>query len=133
MLPHTSTTFKIKNCYRNEPRFKDAYSRNNLTKNLPNTMKDGGYIVNCDDYKLTGTHWIDFYIINNYVRNFDSFGVEHIPEEIMRFISSKTIVTNIIIYRPITRQCVETFILDLCYVQWQKSDKFYESILTPQF
>ena len=35
------------------------------------------------------------YINNNTVTYFDSFGVEHIPKEIMKFIDRKNIITNI--------------------------------------
>ena len=35
------------------------------------------------------------YVQNNYVTYFDSFGVEHIPEEIKRFIGNKNIKTII--------------------------------------
>ena len=41
-----------------------------------------------------GTHWIDLYALSN-VTYFDSFGVEHIPKEIKKFIDNSTIVTNI--------------------------------------
>ena len=36
-----------------------------------------------------------FYVKNNIVTYFDSFGVEHIPKEIKSFINSKNIKTNI--------------------------------------
>ena len=35
------------------------------------------------------------YVNDNSVTYFDSFGVEHIPKEIMKFIKSKNIKTNI--------------------------------------
>ena len=35
------------------------------------------------------------YVYNKTVTYFDSFGVEHIPKEIMKFIARKKIVTNI--------------------------------------
>ena len=41
------------NYYQNEPKFNSVYSRNNLPK-----IKDGAYVVNCDEYKSIGTHWI---------------------------------------------------------------------------
>ena len=36
-----------------------------------------------------GTHWIALYVQNNDVAHFDSFGVEHTPEEIKTFIGNK--------------------------------------------
>lgn len=41
------------------------------------------------------THWIDFYIHDNYTVCFESFGVQHIPNEIRQFIDSKNTETNI--------------------------------------
>ena len=67
----------FKNYYQNEPKFNDVYSRNNLSK-----IKDGAYVINFDEYKSIGTHWIALYMIGNSVTCFDSFGDEHIPKEI---------------------------------------------------
>ena len=36
-----------------------------------------------------------FYVTANNIVNFDSFGVEHIPKEIKRFIGNRNIITNI--------------------------------------
>ena len=52
------------------------------------------YIVNLDECKSIGTHWIALYINGNSVTYFDSFGFELIPEEVMRFIGNNNIVTN---------------------------------------
>ena len=41
------------------------------------------------------THWITLYVKNNEVIYFDSFGFEHVPKEIKRFIGHKNIKTNI--------------------------------------
>ena len=41
-----------------------------------------------------GTHWIAFFVLNLEVTYSDSFGVEHVPEEIKKFIGHKTIKTN---------------------------------------
>ena len=40
------------------------------------------YIINLDEYFDIGTHWIAFYVENNHVNHFVSFGIEHIPKEI---------------------------------------------------
>ena len=77
--------------YENESRFNGVYSRDNL----PNKIKDRAYVINLDEYSDIGTHWIALYVKNNDITYFDSFGVEHIPEEIMKFIGNKNIKTNI--------------------------------------
>ena len=68
--------------YENESRFNGVYSRDNL----PNKIKDGAYVINLDEYSDIGTHWIALYVKSNDITNFDIFGVEHIPKEIIKFI-----------------------------------------------
>ena len=52
-------------------------------------IKDGAYVINLDEHKDTGTHWIALFCKKNEIVYFDSFGVEHIPEEIKKFIGNK--------------------------------------------
>ena len=86
LLPfHPLTNIEISECYKNEPRFNGVYSRNNL----PNKIKKGVYVINLDEYKNTGTHWVSLFVKTNEVIYFDSFGIEHIPKEINKFIRSK--------------------------------------------
>ena len=61
------------------------YSRNNL----PNKIKKGAYVINLDEYENTGTYWVSLFVKPIYTVYFDSFGVEHIPKEINKFIRSK--------------------------------------------
>ena len=89
--PHPLTNFEIKKYYENQPRFNGVFSRDNL----PKTIKNRTYIINIDEYVDVGTHWIALYAKNNEVIYFDSFGVDHVPKEIKRFIGHKDIKTNI--------------------------------------
>ena len=91
MPPHPLTNFKIIKYYENESRFNGVYSRDNL----PNKIKDGAYVINLDEYSDIGTHWIALYVKNNNITYFDSFGVEHIPKKIIKFIGRKNVITNI--------------------------------------
>ena len=91
MLPHPSTNFEIQKYYENEPRFNGVFSRDNL----PNKIKDGAYVINLDEHKDTGTHWIALFCNRNEIVYFDSFGVEHVPEEIKEFVGNKNIIANI--------------------------------------
>ena len=77
MLPHPLTTFEIQKYYQNKPKFNGVCSRNNLPK-----IKDGAYVINLDEYKSIGTHWIAFYVNGIFLIYFNSFGVEHVPKEI---------------------------------------------------
>ena len=102
LLPfHPLTNIEISEYYANEPRFNGAYSRNNL----PKTIKKGAYVINLDEYENMGTHWVSLFVKTNKNIYFDSFGIEHIPNEINKFIGNeqissakarnKNIITNI--------------------------------------
>ena len=58
-------------------------------------MKDAAYLVNLDEYKSIGTHWIAlFEYYSNNATYFHSFDVGHIRKEIKKSIGNKDI-TNI--------------------------------------
>ena len=86
LLPfHPLTNIEISEYYKNEPRFNGLYSRNNL----PNKIK-GAYVINLDEYENTGTHWIALFVKPKCTVYFDTFGIEHIPKEINKFINNDT-------------------------------------------
>ena len=58
MPPHPLTNFEIMNYFKNEPRFNGVFSRNNL----PKTIKKGAYVINIDEYKNIGTHWVVLFL-----------------------------------------------------------------------
>ena len=45
-------------------------------------IRNGAYVINLDEYKPIGTHWIGLFVNGDNVTYFDSFGIEHIPKEI---------------------------------------------------
>ena len=82
--------------YQNKPRFNGAafngvYSRDTLS----NKIKDGADIANLDEYNDIGSHWVALYVNNKTATHFDSFGVEHIPKNVKKFINDKIIIANI--------------------------------------
>ena len=83
MSSHPLTNFEIQKFYQNEPKFNGVYSRNNL----PN-IKDGAHVINLNEFKSIGSHWIALYVNGNTrkpfynILYFNSFGVEHVPKEI---------------------------------------------------
>ena len=104
--PHPLTNFEIQEYYQNEPRFNGVFSGDNPPNNnnnnnnirpkeLGSAVKNGAYVINLDEYHDIGTHWVALYVNNKTITYFDSFGVEHIPKEIMKFIFRKKIITNI--------------------------------------
>ena len=77
MPPHPLTNFEIQKYYKNEPR-----------------AKYGPYVTNLDEYADVGTHWIALFCNKSEIVYFNSFGVEHVPEEIKEFIENKKIKAN---------------------------------------
>ena len=75
--------------YENKSRFNGVYSRDNLSK-----IKDGANVINLDEYSDIGTHWVVLWVSKNNVTYFDSFGVEHIPKEIIKFTENRNIKTK---------------------------------------
>ena len=97
MPPNPLTNFKIQKYCQNEPRFIGVYSRDNLPACSSADKKDGTYIINLDEYSDIATRWVAFYVgsaspkdMQNNVNYFDLFGVEHVPNEIKKFIGNKT-------------------------------------------
>ena len=62
--------------------------------NLPN-LKDRAYLINLDEFKSIGTHWIAWYVNGENVTYSDSFGTEYITKEIKNFIGNKNVTKNI--------------------------------------
>ena len=62
--------------------YKGVFSKSNL----PKKIKDGAYLINIDEYADLGTYQIALFCSRNEIFYFDSFGVEHIPEEIKTFV-----------------------------------------------
>ena len=81
---HPLTNFEIQEYYQIEPRFNGVFSRDNL----PNTIKNGAYVIYLDEYRDIGTQWVALYVNNKTITYIDSFGVEHIPKEIIKFIGN---------------------------------------------
>ena len=91
MLPHPLTNFEIQKYDQNEPTFNSVFSRNNL----PKTINDGTIVINLDEYTDVGTHWIALFCNRTEIVYFDSFGVEHVLEEIKEIVANKNIIANI--------------------------------------
>ena len=92
LLPfHPLTNIEINEYYKNKPRFSGVYSRNDLS----NKIKKGACVINLDEYENTGTHWVSLFVKPKYTVYFDSFGIEHIPKEINKFIGNKKIKASI--------------------------------------
>ena len=75
------TNFETQKYYQNEPKFNGVYSRNNLPK-----IKYGTYVINLDEFKLIGTHWIHInHLIGDRLKN----GIEQLKGKILESITSE--------------------------------------------
>ena len=80
--------------------FNATSSFNKFWNNLPK-IEHGADVMNLEEFTSSGTYWIALYVNGNSKRAsfdavyFGSFGAEHIPKEIKKFIGNKKIITNI--------------------------------------
>ena len=58
-------------------------------------IKDRAYVINLDQDRDVGTHWIALFCKESEIVYFDSFVVEHIPEGINEFFGNKNIKADI--------------------------------------
>ena len=103
---HPLTNFEIQQYYQNEPRFNGVFS----TDNLPNKITNGAYVINL----------------------ICSFGVEHIPKEIMKFTDRKKIITNI--YRMQTYDSIMCGYFCIGFINFMFNDKSltdYTNLFSP--
>ena len=131
LLPfHPLKNIEISEYYASEPRFNDVYSRNNL----PNKTKKGAYVINLDEYENTGTHWIALFVKTNEVIYFDSFGIEHIPKEINKFIGNKEIKANIFRIQAYDSIMCGYFCIEFInYMLKGKTSLDYTSLFSPNY
>ena len=59
------------------------------------TLKNGAYVINLDEFADIGIHGIALFCRKTEIVYLDSFGVEHVPEEIIEFVGNKDIKPNI--------------------------------------
>ena len=59
-------------------------------------IKDGACVINLDEYADVRPHWIALFCNRSEIVYFDSFGVEHVSEEIKEFVGIKSIEAKIL-------------------------------------
>ena len=118
---------ECKKYYQNEPNFSAVYSRNNLPK-----IKAASNVINLDEYKSIGTHWIALCMNGDNVTYFNSFWVEYIPKENKKFIKNKTITTNIFrIQVYVSKMCGYCCILFVDFMLKGKCLLDYTNLFSP--
>ena len=97
MPPHPLTNFETWRYYQNKPKFNGVYTRNYLPF-VPTSavhIKDEAYVINIDEYKSIGTHWIVLLVNGDNATYFNIFGVEYIPQKIKKFMRNKNITISL--------------------------------------
>ena len=67
------------------PYFRGVFMRDQLPNRI---RKNESMIINLDDSKGAGTHWVCFFKKDKIINYFDSFGVQP-PSELMRYFSTE--------------------------------------------
>ena len=76
----------ITKCFNYKPRFNVVFSRYSLPR-----IKDGMYVINLDDKQSKGTYWVSLFIDRSIAMNFESFGIENIPQDVLSNIKDNSI------------------------------------------
>ena len=74
--------FEIQKYYQNESKPNGVYSKNDLLR-----IKHGADVINLNEFKSIGTHWIASYENINNVIYFNRFA--HIPKQIIKLIKKQ--------------------------------------------
>ena len=77
VLLHFLKDIASTNCFNWEHRFNGVFSRNSLPR-----IKTGAKVINLDDKKSKKAHCVSLFIGKKTARCFDSFGIEHTPQEV---------------------------------------------------
>ena len=101
-------------------------------------IKNGAHVINLDEFKSIGTNWIALYVNGNNRRAsydaiyIDSFGAEHIPKYIKKFIGNKNIIKNIYrIQSYISIMCGYFYIRFIDFILIGKSFLYYTNLFAP--
>ena len=78
---------EITNYFNYEPRFNGIFSKTNLPRIA--------YVINLDDNKSKGTHWVSLFVVRNTAVYFDSFEIKYIPLDVLNKIRDNSITHNI--------------------------------------
>ena len=78
VLLHLLSNIDITNYFDYEPRFDGVFSKKNSSR-----IKHGAFLINLDDKKSKGRHWVTLLIDRNKVVYFLSFETQYILQEIL--------------------------------------------------
>ena len=84
-------------------------------------------MINLDNKKSKGTHWVPLFIDRKLAVYFGLFGIEYIPQEILNKIKGKSITHNI--FRIQDNESIICGFYDIAFVEYVLSGKLCYIIL----
>ena len=94
-------------------------------------MRNKPCLINLDEYADVDTHWTALFCNKITVTYFDSFSVEHVPEEIKEFIGNKNIKANIFRVQANDQKCGYFCIGSIDFMFAGKKLTNYTSLFSP--
>ena len=76
--------------------------------------KHGAYVINFNEYKSIGTHWIGFYGNAKNITYFDSYEIDYNLKEIRKLIENENVKTNISRFQTYHSIICEAYNLIIC-------------------
>ena len=89
-------------------------------------------MINLDDKKSKGTHWVLLFSDRNTALCFDSFGIEYIPQEVLNKIKDKSITHNIFILQ--NDDCIMCGFYCITFIEYMLAGKTlldYTNLFSP--
>lgn len=99
------------------PYFRGVFMKDQLPKK-PKRIECG--VVNLDDSRNEGTHWVAYVKVNNHCEYFDSFGNLKPPNELVKYFQKCEIFYNYLRYQKFNTFHCGQLCLEYLYNFWNK-------------
>lgn len=117
------TNIQLTNACKNIPNFRGVFMRTNLPRSV---LHNESGIINLDNARGHGTHWVAYVKRGDYIQYFDSFGNLRPPLEVIQYFGEGSIINYNHINRTM-RAIVVSYVLSLygeqpysnCMQKWQ--------------
>ena len=95
---------EINNILKTESNFLGCFASNNLPKKVK--LNEFSLIINTDEKKSKGEHWLGVHVKNNQAFYFDTFGCPILEEPIRKWLVNKTIYWS--------KKCIQSVSSNMC-------------------
>ena len=110
----------ISNLLKNFKHFDKCYSKDQI----PLIENNKSLIFNLENSDKSGSHWVGLSRKNNDIFVFDSFGVDHIPNNLYKIYKNYNIITNIYKIQDISSNLCGMFCVLFCLYKVDSKNKF---------